>query len=228
MSDKVTETNKFPKPSEWIEIKKKLRKEAEEEQKRLHDSWKGMGASDITPADRARDLELNRILATKFVEIDGKEVECSVVNPEREFARLRAQGKEIVRFRKNINVDAWQAKGGEEFINVQDGSHYKAEAGDWIIQNSKEESPYIYGDGDLENRLRQFSENYEPIEGNTGKYRKKSEIQAIYVDRPIVFRAAWGDEMAVGLGGVLTDRGYSIARSSLEKYYEKIEQPKRE
>lgn len=150
----------------------------------------------------------------------GKDITCYEVDSQQEFQRLRVISPEI--FLRKKDVKAYQATELLEVRSSQDGMVNTAEVGDWVVQNPGDPDPYVFGDkkkDSLQVRQEKFLQFYAPVEGQPGVFRRKGVIKAVPLDRNITFSTAWGATMSCEVGGVLTDQGYTIAKSSLEKDY---------
>lgn len=184
-------------------------------------------------------LDSLRQTETKIVKINGEDVECEVIDLMADYGEAL---KTADRYRKTAVVDARQASGKEIVSTSQDGMTNYADPGDWIIKNPGDKDPYVFGDktkkaknenGEevvvpvtVEERQKAFAKKYEPIADQPGKFRAKGIIRALKVDRNIVFKTSWGEEMATKAGGWVADGGYCIAENSFNSTYEKIEDEK--
>jgi len=176
---------------------------------------------------------------TKKVQINGEDVECEVIDLMAEYGD---ELKTADQYRKTAVVEARQAQDKEVVSTSQDGMTNYADAGDWIINNPGDKDPYVFGDktkkvknelgeevvvpATVEDRQKVFAKKYEPIADQPGKFRAKGIIRALKVDRNIVFKTSWGEEMATKAGGWVADGGYCIAEDSFNNTYEKIEEEK--
>lgn len=158
----------------------------------------------------------------KIVKIGGEDVECHIVDFATEFPPSSFEKAD--KFRKKVIVDARQAVEREEITTSQDGMKNYADAGDWIIHNPGDAEPYVFGSKNdpIEVRQQKFAKKYEPMPDQPGKFRAKGEIRAYKVDKNVVFKTSWGEEMAAKAGGWVADGGYCIAAESFDNTYEKM------
>lgn len=132
-------------------------------------------------------------------------------------------------FRKVGVIEARQATKQEEIISSQDGMKNYAEPGDWIIKNSGDKDPYVFGskNDSIQERQNKFAKKYKPKPGEDGTFTPKGVIKAVRVNENLVFNNSWGEQMAVKAGGWITDEGHAVAKDSFNNTYEKIEKKKK-
>lgn len=163
----------------------------------------------------------------EYIMFGDEKILCQRVDMLKEYAESFETADQ---YRKIGTVTARQATDKELISTSQDGNMQNyAEPGDWIIQNPGDKSPYVFGDkkDPIETRQLKFAKKYEPIENEPGTFRPKGIIKALRVNKNIVFKTTWGEQMAVKKGGWVADGGYAIAEDSFNTTYEKIE-PKKE
>ena len=164
-------------------------------------------------------------IAKEEIMFGEEKVLCRRIDLLKEFA---SDFENADSFRKVGIVKARQASKREEIISSQDGMKNYAEAGDWIIQNSGDKDPYVFGskNDSIKERQDKFTNKYESKPGEKGIFIPKGIIKAIRVNENLVFNTSWGKKMAVKAGGWITDSGHAIAEDSFINTYEKIEKKK--
>ncbi len=152
---------------------------------------------------------------------DQEKVMCRRVNLATEYEEaFKTAGHYI----KIAPVTVRQATERELISTHQDGTENYAEPGDFIILDSGDHDPYVYGNKreSLESRQQHFQKEYELVDSSSQTFQSKEIIKAVQVHENIVFTTSWG-EMAVKAGGWITDQGYGIAKDSFQHTYRQIE-----
>ena len=179
-----------------------------------------------------RGEEVKKVLFGK------EEIECKITKFNEKFPAQFFEDADS--FRKIGLVKARQATEREVITTSQDGNREEiAEAGDWIIQNPGDESPYVFGDKrkkitnengeevevnvSVEERQAAFAKKYEPKPGEEGIFIPKGIIKAKQVNENLTWETDWGSRDAVKAGGWVSSGGYGIAEESFFNTYEKIE-----
>lgn len=163
----------------------------------------------------------SEVSAKEDVVIGEEKVSCRRIDALKEYQEAF---KTANTYKKVGKVDARQATEHEVVSTSQDGMKNYADPGDWIIHNSGDKDPYVFGDKNdpIEVRQAKFAKKYESLDNEPGKFRPKGEIKAVRVGENIIFNTPWGEQMAVKAGGWVADGGYAIAEDSFADTYEPI------